>query len=65
VGGQEFRIDLLFYHLRLRCYVAIGIAEYRLAESLPEKLRGSLPSIEEIESALTEEGTAGVLEAAE
>ena len=124
VGGQEFRIDLLFYHLRLRCYVVvelkqgafqpefagkmnfylsaiddrarhaddhpsiglilckernrivaeytlrdyskpIGIAEYRLAESLPEKLRGSLPSIEEIESALADEGTADALEAAE
>ena len=23
VGGEDFRIDLLFYHLRLRCYVVI------------------------------------------
>jgi predicted nuclease of restriction endonuclease-like (RecB) superfamily len=111
VGGEEFRIDLLFYHLRLRCYVVIdlktvpfqpefagkmnfylsavnnllrhpddqpsiglilcktknqviaeyaledyskpiGIAEYRLAESLPEKLQGSLPTVEELESEL-------------
>ena len=108
VGGEEFRIDLLFYHLRLRCYVVIdlkvvpfqpefagkmnfylsavndllrhaddqpsiglilcktknqviaeyaledytkpiGISEYRLAESLPEKLQGSLPTVEELE----------------
>jgi hypothetical protein len=28
----------------------IGISEYRLAESLPEKLKGSLPTIEELES---------------
>jgi hypothetical protein len=27
----------------------IGISEYRLAESLPEKLQGSLPTIEELE----------------
>jgi predicted nuclease of restriction endonuclease-like (RecB) superfamily len=106
VGNEEFYIDLLFYHLKLRAYVVvdlkrkafepefagkmnfylsavndllrhpddqpsigiilcktrerfvaeyalrdinkpIGISEYRLAESLPEKLQGSLPTIEE------------------
>jgi predicted nuclease of restriction endonuclease-like (RecB) superfamily len=111
VGSQEFYIDLLFYHLKLRSYVVIdlkmksfepefagkmnfylsavddllrhpddqpsigiilcktrerfvaeyalrgihkpiGISEYRLAESLPETLRGSLPTIEELESEL-------------
>ena len=30
----------------------IGISEYRLAESLPEKLKGSLPTIEELECEL-------------
>jgi predicted nuclease of restriction endonuclease-like (RecB) superfamily len=108
VGNQDFFIDLLFYHLKLRAYVVIdlkmkafepefagkmnfylsavndllrhpddqpsigiilcktkerivaeyalrdinqpiGISEYRLAESLPEKLQGSLPTIEELE----------------
>jgi predicted nuclease of restriction endonuclease-like (RecB) superfamily len=112
VGDQEFYIDLLFYHLKLRAYVVIdlkmksfapefagkmnfylsavndllrhpddqpsigiilcktndrfvaeyalrdinkpiGISEYRLAESLPEKLKGSLPTIEELESELS------------
>ncbi len=111
VGGDEFFIDLLFYHLKLRCYVVIelksgafkpehlgqlgfyltavdrqikhaqdgptlglllckskntvvaeyaladstqpmGIAEYRLLESLPEHLQTSLPSIEQIEQEL-------------
>ena len=111
VGGEEFFIDLLFYHLKLRCYVVIelkagkfkpehlgqlgfyltsvdrqvkaehdnptiglllcksknkvvaeyalgdksqpmGIAEYKLLESLPENLQTSLPSIEQIESEL-------------
>lgn len=115
VGGDEFFIDLLFYHLKLRCYVVIelkagafkpehlgqlgfyltaidrdmkgehdnptiglllcktrnkvvaeyalgdktqpmGIAEYRLVESLPAELQTSLPSIEEIERALANEG---------
>ena len=111
VGGDEFYIDLLFYHLKLRCYVVIelksgkfkpehlgqlgfyltavdrqvksehdnptiglllcksknkvvaeyalgdktqpmGIAEYKLLESLPAELQTSLPSIEQIEREL-------------
>lgn len=111
VGGEEFFIDLLFYHLKLRCYVVIelkagkfkpehlgqlgfyltavdrqvkaeqdnptiglllcksknkvvaeyalgdksqpmGIAEYKLLESLPEPLQTNLPSIEQIEREL-------------
>lgn len=114
VGGEDFFIDLLFYHLKLRCYVVIelkggafkpehlgqlgfyltaidrdikleqdnptiglllcrtknkvvaeyalgdktqpvGIAEYRLIESLPADLQSSLPSIEAIEQALADE----------
>ncbi|QQS07051.1 MAG: DUF1016 family protein [Fibrobacterota bacterium] len=111
VGGDEFKMDLLFYHLKLRCYVVIelkagkfkpehlgqlsfyltavdrqiksehdnptiglllcksknkvvaeyalgdksqpmGIAEYKLLESLPAELQSSLPSIEQIEREL-------------
>lgn len=117
VGGDEFFIDLLFYHLKLRCYVVIelkggkfkpehlgqlgfyltavdmqvkaeqdnptiglllcksknkvvaeyalrdtaqpiGVAEYQLIESLPAELQSSLPSIEQIEQALTNDGPA-------
>lgn len=111
VGGDEFFIDLLFYHLKLRCYMVIelkggkfkpehlgqlgfyltavdrqvksahdgptiglllcksknkvvaeyalgdkaqpmGIAEYKLLESLPAELQSGLPSIEQIEREL-------------
>lgn len=111
VGGDEFFIDLLFYHLKLRCYVVIelksgkfkpehlgqlsfyltavdeqvkhpqdnptiglllcksknkvvaeyalrqnrqplGVAEYKLVNSLPEALATDLPSIEQIEQEL-------------
>jgi predicted nuclease of restriction endonuclease-like (RecB) superfamily len=116
VGGEDFRIDLLFYHLKLRCFVVIdlkmtpfkpeyagkmnfylsavddmlkhpsdqptiglilckgknqivveyalrntsapmGIAEFRHLEKLPEELKGSLPTIEEIEAELAVHGT--------
>ncbi len=108
VGQEEFWLDLLFYHVRLRAYVVIdlkmqafrpefagkmnfylsavnnllrhpddqpsiglilcktrdrlvaeyalqdlskpiGVSEYQLAAALPEKLKGTLPTIEEIE----------------
>jgi len=111
VGGDDFRIDLLFYHLKLRCFVVIdlktgpfkpeyagkmnfylsavddllrhpqdqpsigiilcksknavvaeyalrdnakpiGISQYRLTEALPDDLRSSLPTIEELEAEL-------------
>ncbi len=116
VGSDEFFIDLLFYHLKLRCYVVIelkggkfkpehlgqlgfyltavdrqvksehdnptiglllcksknkivaeyalgdksqpmGIAEYKLLESLPAELQTSLPSIEQIERELAGDDT--------
>ena len=111
VGGSDFFIDLLFYHLKLRCFVVvdlkakafepefagkmnfylaavddllrhpddkpsigliicktkdqivaeyalrntttpIGVSEYKLSEPLPTDLKGSLPTIEELESEL-------------
>lgn len=111
VAGQDFRLDLLFYHLRLRAYIVVdlksspfkpeyagkmnfylsavddllrhpsdqpsiglilckskdqiiveyalrdtakpmGIAEFRLFETLPENLKKSLPSIEDLEAEL-------------
>lgn len=109
VGGEDFYLDLLFYHVRLHCYIVIelkigafepeyagkmnfylaatddllrqpgdqpsigiilcrahnrtvveyalrdmhaplGIATYRLTEALPDTLKGSLPTIDELEA---------------
>lgn len=111
LGGDDFYLDLLFYHLKLRCFVvidlkrgafkpehaskmnfylnvvddkmrhpddqpsiglilcqdkkglvaeyalrgmtkAIGVSEYQLTRKLPKKLKGNLPTIEEIENEL-------------
>ena len=113
VGEQDFYIDLLFYHTRLRCYVVvelkrgqfkpeyagkvnfycsvvddylrhehdnptiglilcqthdrvvaeytlknvntpIGVSEYELTRALPDNLKSSLPTVEEIEERLEE-----------
>ncbi len=111
IGDQDFYIDLLFYHLKLRCFVVIelktiafqpefagkmnfylsavddllrhqedrptigiilcqsknktvveyalkdskkpmGVSAYKLTNLLPEKLRGKLPSVKQIEDEL-------------
>lgn len=111
VGGDDYYLDLLFYNLKLRCYVVIelktgkfkpeyagklnfylsavddilkteidnpsigiilckeknrlvaeyslkdmtkpiGVSEYKLLEKIPEELKGTLPTIEEIEDTL-------------
>ena len=113
VGGNDFYLDLLFYHLKLRAYVVvdlklgpfqpefagkmnfylsavndllrhpddqpsiglilckthdrvvaeyalqdvskpIGISEYQFAAALPDRLKGTLPTIEELEGELSE-----------
>ena len=35
----------------------VGIAEYRLREALPKRLRGSLPTIEDLEAELKDDET--------
>ncbi len=114
VGDQDFSIDLLFYHLKMRCFVVIdlkkgnfkpeyagkmnfycsviddklkhkndeptiglilcenknkiiaeyalknntqpiGVSEYEFTKSLPDNLKSSLPSIEDIENELNRE----------
>ena len=111
IGGDDYYLDLLFYNLKLRCYVVIelktgkfkpeyagklnfylsavddilktkidnpsigiilckeknklvaeyslkdmtkpiGVSEYKLLEEIPEELKGTLPTIEEIEDTL-------------
>jgi predicted nuclease of restriction endonuclease-like (RecB) superfamily len=111
VAGEDYKIDLLFYHFRLRCFIvidlkagpfkpeytgkmnfylsavddilkhpndqpsiglilckskkqlvveqalrnttaAMGVAEFRHLEKLPEQLKGTLPTIEELEAEL-------------
>jgi predicted nuclease of restriction endonuclease-like (RecB) superfamily len=113
VGNEDYYIDLLFYHLRLRCFVVIelktgdfkpeyvgkinfylsaldkqvkhpddnssigiilcksknkitveyalmdttkpiGVSEYKIVESIPEKLKTSLPTIEQLEAEFTD-----------
>jgi predicted nuclease of restriction endonuclease-like (RecB) superfamily len=112
VGGEDFYLDLLFYHLRLRCFIVVdlkmrefkpedagkmnfylsaaddllrhsddqpsiglilcktenkvvaeyalrdlnkpmGVSAFQLTEALPKELKGSLPTVEELEAELS------------
>ena len=61
VGGQDFRLDLLFYHLKLRCYVVI---ELKVDEFKPEyagKLNFYLSAVDDLLRHPDDEPTIGIL----
>jgi hypothetical protein len=59
--GQDFRLDLLFYHLKLRCYVVV---ELKVDEFKPEyagKLNFYLSAVDDILRHPSDEPTIGIL----
>ncbi len=61
VGGQEFKLDLLFYHLKLRCYVVV---ELKINEFQPEyagKLNFYLSIVDDLLRHPTDAPTIGIL----
>jgi len=47
VGGQEFRIDLLFYHVRLRAYVAVELKAQDFKPEFSGKMNFYLSAIDD------------------
>jgi predicted nuclease of restriction endonuclease-like (RecB) superfamily len=61
IGGQDFRLDLLFYHLKLRCYVVI---ELKVDEFKPEyagKLNFYLSAVDDLLRHPDDAPTIGIL----
>jgi len=48
VGGQEFRLDLLFYHLRLRAYVVIDLKMQDFQPEFGGKMNFYLSAIDDL-----------------
>ena len=48
VGGEDFYIDLLFYHLRLHCYVAIELKNSHFKPEYTGKLNFYLTALDEL-----------------
>jgi len=61
IGGEDFFVDLLFYHLRLRCFVVV---ELKLGPFLPEyagKLNFYLSAVDDVLRHETDQPTIGLL----
>lgn len=48
VGGEDFRIDLLFYHLKLRCYVVIELKAGKFKPEHMGKLNFYLSAVDDL-----------------
>jgi predicted nuclease of restriction endonuclease-like (RecB) superfamily len=48
VGGDEFFIDLLFYHLRLRCYVVVELKAVAFKPEFAGKLNFYLSAVDDL-----------------
>ena len=48
VGGEDFYIDLLFYHLKLRCYVVVELKAVAFAPEFAGKLNFYLSAVDDI-----------------
>jgi len=61
VGGQEFRIDLLFYHLRLRAYVVIDLKMQDFQPEFSGKMNFYLSAIDDLLRHPDDQPTIGII----
>ena len=48
VGGEDFKIDLLFYHLKLRCYVVIDLKTTQFKPEYAGKMNFYLSAVDDL-----------------
>ena len=48
VGGEDFYIDLLFYHVRLRCYVVIDLKMGKFQPEFASKMNFYLAAVDDL-----------------
>lgn len=61
VGGEDFYVDLLFYHLRLRCYVVIELKAGAFRPEHAGKLNFYLSAVDSLVRAPQDRPTIGLL----
>ena len=61
IGGQDFYIDLLFYHLKLRCYVVVELKICDFDPSLISKLNFYQNAVDDILRHPDDKPTIGLL----
>jgi hypothetical protein len=61
VGGEDFYIDLLFYHLKLRCYVVIELKTGNFKPEYAGKLNFYLSAVDDILKTEQDNPSVGIL----
>jgi predicted nuclease of restriction endonuclease-like (RecB) superfamily len=61
VGGEDFYIDLLFYHLKLRCYVVVELKTTKFKPEYAGKLNFYLSAVDDLLKTKAEKPTIGIL----
>jgi predicted nuclease of restriction endonuclease-like (RecB) superfamily len=61
VGEREFRIDLLFYHLKLRCFVVVELKAGRFEPEYVGKLNMYLNAVDELKAHADDNPSIGLL----
>jgi predicted nuclease of restriction endonuclease-like (RecB) superfamily len=61
VGGEEFFIDLLFYHLRLRCYVVIDLKMKEFKPEFSGKMNFYVSAIDDLLRHPDDQPTIGII----
>jgi predicted nuclease of restriction endonuclease-like (RecB) superfamily len=61
VGGEDFRLDLLFYHLRLRCYVVIDLKMGKFKPEYAGKMNFYLSAVDDRLRHADDQPTIGII----
>ena len=61
VDGEEFRIDLLFYHLRLRCFVVIELKTTEFQPEYAGKMNFYLAALDDLEKHPDDQPSIGII----
>ncbi|MCL5671406.1 MAG: PDDEXK nuclease domain-containing protein [Acidobacteria bacterium] len=61
VGGDEFRIDLLFYHLSLRCYVVLDLKMEDFKPEFAGKMNFYLSAVDDLLRHPSDQPTIGII----
>lgn len=61
VGDSEYRLDLLFYHLKLRCYVVIDLKVRKFKPEYAGKMNFYLSAVDDILKTETDNPSIGII----
>ena len=61
IGGEDFFIDLLFYHIRLKCYVVVELKSVKFRAEYAGKMNLYLSAVDDLMKSENENSTIGLL----